>query len=145
MTVERKSIWQDFMTWLCHAEARLPKVYPPELPPESTPDFWFIACKHEMSLRDGLSAKLRLLIGGKEPCSLTLLEAWLFRRRLEWAGQVALTKVKQGEEPNATLPEVLEWALVKTWETDGCIGLWNHAERGGKPHPENPDGLSPIP
>jgi hypothetical protein len=40
---------------------------------------------------------------------------------------------------------VLEWALVKTWETDGCIGLWNHAERGGKPHPENPDGLSPIP
>lgn len=140
-----KSIWKDFMAWLKSAESILPQVWPPELPPESTPDFWFLACKHEMSMRDSVSAKVRQLVAGQELPSMTLLESWLFRRRIEWASQVALAKVMEGVEPAATLPEVLEWALVKTWASDGCISMWKHAERGGKPHPENPDGLSPIP
>lgn len=63
---------------------------------------------------------------------------------MEWAAQVAIVKVQEGVEPDAPLAEVLDWALNKTWESDGCIALWNHAERGGKPHPANPDGLSPI-
>lgn len=133
------------MAWLKSAESILPEIWPSELPPESTKDFWFTACKYEMSMRDQLSAKLRMLIGGQELPSLSLLESWLFRRRLEWASQVALAKVMEGVEPIASMPEVLEWVLVKTWETDGCISMWNHAERNGMPHPGNPDGLSPIP
>ena len=132
------------MAWLTSAESILPKAWPQELPPENTPDFWFTACKYEMATRDSLSAKVRVLIEGARLPSWTLLEVWLFRRRLEWAGQVALAKVAEGVDPDATLPEILEWALVKTWETDGCVGMWNHAERSGKPHPGNPDGLSPL-
>jgi hypothetical protein len=29
--------------------------------------------------------------------------------------------------------EVLEWLLIRSWESDGCVALWNHAERGGMP------------
>lgn len=133
------------MAWLKAAEAALPKLWPEELPPESTPDFWFTACKHEMATRNLLSEKLRSLAEGKGVEPLTLLEAWLFRRRIEWASQLALGAAKKGMEPDASLPEVLQWALVETWQTDGCIGMWKHAERDGKPHPDNPDGLAPLP
>ncbi len=75
---------------------------------------------------------------------MTPLEAWLYRRRVEWAAQVILVKAKERVEPDASVAEVLDWLLIGSWESDGCIGLWNHAERGGKSHPENPDFLSPV-
>jgi hypothetical protein len=133
------------MSWLRASEVHLPTEWPPELPPEETPAFWFTACKFEMSTRGALSGKVRLMIAGAEFAPLTPLEGWLLRRRFEWAGQVALSKVLDRVEPRANLIEVLEWALIGTWNTDGCIGMWKHAERGGKPHPENPDGLAPNP
>lgn len=102
------------MTWLRSAESLLPQVWPPELPSESTPDFWFTACKYEMSARDGLSEKLRLVIQGKESPPMTLLEAWLFRRRLEWAAQVALAKAKEGVEPNALRGPVFRGKLRRS-------------------------------
>ncbi|MBX3747311.1 MAG: hypothetical protein KF833_18535 [Verrucomicrobiae bacterium] len=72
------------------------------------------------------------------------IETWCFRKRLEWAAQLALAKVLEDVEPEASLTEVLVWCLVDSWHTDGCVAFWNNAERGGKPHPENPDGLHPI-
>lgn len=86
---------------------------------------------------------MRSLVTGTHFVSLTPLEAWLYRRRVEWAAQVALFKAKERVEPDAPLSVVLDWLLIGSWESDGCIGLWNHAERGGKPHPENLDGLRP--
>ncbi len=139
-----QSIWQIAMDVIVNASKSLPPVWPPELPPENTPDFWFMACKLEMSTRDSVSAKLRTLSSGAEAPDPTPLEAWFFRRRFEWAGQVMLAKVQEQIEPDATLAEVLEWLLVRSWETDGCIAMWNHAERGGRAHPGNPDGLSPL-
>jgi hypothetical protein len=97
-----------------------------------------------MSTRDVLSAKVRSLVNGEGLCAMTPLEAWLYRRRVEWAAQVAFVKAKERVEPDVSLAELLDWLLIGTWESDGCIGLWNHAERGGKPHPENSDGLSPV-
>ena len=133
------------MAFLKKEEARLPAVWPPELPPEKTPDFWFIACKFEMSTRDTVSAKLRSLACGAEAPSTTPLEAWFFRRRFEWAAQVSLSKVMKKEEPQATLSDVLNFLLVESWQSDGCQALWKHAERDGRVHPENLDGLAPIP
>ena len=138
-----RSVWLDVLDWLEAIDSLLPAIFPSELPPEGSVDFWFCAAQLEMSTRDELSRKIRSLIVGGLP-SLTPLEAWLYRRRVEWAMQVALAKVKQGIEPDAPLSEVLTWILVSSWETEGCIGFWNHAERGGMPHPENPDGMSPI-
>lgn len=97
-----------------------------------------------MASRAVLSMKVRAMIATSKLPEITPLEAWFYRRRVEWAGQVALAKAQEGVEPDAALEEVLEWALVNTWETDGCVALWNHMERNGRPHPENPDGLSPI-
>lgn len=139
-----RSMWLDVLDWLKATDGRLAAIFPPELPAESAPDFWFRVAQIEMSTRDTLSAKLRLLARGEECPAMTLLEAWLYRRRAEWAAQLAILKAKEGVEPDVPLAQVLEWALVSSWESDGCIGLWNHAERGGKPHPENPDGMSPM-
>jgi hypothetical protein len=138
-----RSIWQDVIDWLQSKDSQLPAIFPSELPSETSPDFWFVVAKLEMSTRDMLSAKIRLLVTNKEPPNMTILEAWLYRRRVEWAGQLVLAGVQKGE-PQMSLPQLLEWLLISSWETDGCIGLWNHAERGGTPHPENPDGLTPI-
>jgi len=139
-----KSIWPAVLDWLQAMDSRLPAVFPSELPPETSKDFWFRVAEIEMSTRATLSAKVRTLIGGPGIPAMSPLEAWLFRRRVEWAGQVILAKAQIRIEPNEPLAEVLLWALVSSWESDGCIGLWNHAERGGKPHPNNPDGLSPL-
>lgn len=137
-----KSIWLDVLDWLKAMDAQLPSDFPPELPPEASADFWFRVAQIEMSTRDAVSAKVRSLVNGEQFPAMTALEAWLHRRRVEWAVQVSLAKAKQRVEPNVPLSEVLDWLLIGSWESDGCIGLWNHAERGGKPHPENPDGIS---
>ena len=139
-----KSVWMDALKWMESKDSMLPSTFPIELPAEESPDFWFRVAQFEMSTRKPLSEKVRFLIAGGVPPSMTPLEAWLYRRRVEWAAQLALAKATERGEPNAALSEVLEWLLVSSWESDGCIGLWNHAERGGKAHPENPDGLSPI-
>lgn len=49
--------------------------------------------------------------------------------------QLALGYLEKNHEPDLEAEEVLEWLLVTTWESDGCIGLWKHAERGGRPAP----------
>ena len=139
-----KSVWMDVLKWMESKDSLLPSTFPTELPAEESPDFWFRVAQVEMSTRDMLSSKVRSLITGETPPLMTSLEAWLYRRRVEWAAQLALVKATERVEPNASLSEILEWALVSSWESDWCIGLWNHAERGGKAHPENPDGLSPI-
>lgn len=139
-----KSIWIEVLAWLKAMDSKLIAEFPTELPTESSPDFWFRVARIEMSTREDLSTKVRSLIFGGDPSSMSVLEAWLYRRRVEWAGQLTLVKVQEGVEPEASLAEVLEWLLIESWDSDGCIGLWNHAERGGKPHPSNPDGLSPV-
>lgn len=139
-----QSIWLDVVVWLKAMDARLPATFPTELPAESSPGFWFRAAQLEMTTRDRLSAKLQLLVAGSVPAAMTPLEAWLARRRFEWAAQLTLVKVQQGIEPADPLPVVLSWLLVDSWASDGCLALWNHAERGGQPHPNNPDGLSPL-
>lgn len=94
--------------------------------------------------RKEISAQLRAMIISGDSGVVSPLEAWLMRRRIEWAGQIAIAAVMKNAEPDGGTAEALEYALIKSWDTSGCIGMWNHAERGGKPHPENPDGLSPL-
>jgi hypothetical protein len=144
MTSKRRSIWLEMLDSLESISSQLATEFPCDLPPENSTDFWFRACELEMSTRDSVSVKLRSLLEGPEPIATTPLESWFFRRRIEWATQLALAKVKEGAEPDVPLPDLLHWALISTWETDGCLALWNHAERDGKPHPDNPEGLSPT-
>jgi hypothetical protein len=138
-----KSVWRDAIHWMKAMDSRLPSAYPSELPPLNSPDFWFSVSKFEIATRDTVSAKVRFLVKGEELPAMTPLEAWLYRRRVEWAGQLCLAGAQKGE-PDLYLHQVLDWLLIESWEREGCIALWNHAERGGKPHPENPDGLTPI-
>ena len=138
------SVWLDALDWLKAVDSRLPTAFPSELRPETTPDFWFRLAETEMSTRQTVSARVRSLINGPSVPAFTAPEAFLYRRRIEWAAQVALAKAKDGVRPDAPLPEVLGWLLIGSWESDGCIALWNHAERDEKPHPANPDGLSPT-
>lgn len=140
---ESGSVWVDALSWLRLLEKTLSSRWPEELPHEQGPDFWFRAAQLEMSTRDRLSGSIRLILSGGDMPSLSPLEEWMLRRRFEWAGQLVLLKAEQGVVPPIGLAEVLEWLLVRSWESDGCIAMWNHAERGGKPDPRNPEGLSP--
>jgi len=126
------TVWSRFVDWLSSIDAQLPQNWPAELPPESDPQFWWTAVRLEMSGRKALSAKLRSLVETGELPAMTDVDVWMYRRRVEWAGQLAVLKMQAGVEPDAPLPQVLTWALIDTWESDGCVGLWNHAERGGK-------------
>lgn len=131
-----KSRWLEMVEWAIRAQKRLPEEWPAELPAEDTPDFWFEASRLEMGTRRAVDGILAVLANGGAPPPISALEGWMIRRRFEWAAQLAMEKVNEGIEPDAELPEVLRWALIQTWESDGCIGFWNHAERGGKMHPK---------
>lgn len=143
-------LWSEALEWMQTQASGLPKLWPAELPPEEqseSEEFWRQACRYEMSTRDVISAKIRALATRSSCPTFSPLESWLLWRRFEWAGQLILSKAMENTAPPASvsLPYVLEWALVTTWETDGCIGMWMHSERGGVAHPDNPDGMSPIP
>ncbi len=144
MKEPRKSLWLLAMDRVVQLEKHLPQVWPPELPPEQTPGFWFHASQLEMTTRDSVSALLRSAILTPPPPQVSPLEGWMIRRRLEWAGQILLSQAQLNVEQTGTVEEALLYALVRTWESDGCIGMWIHAERGGQPHPDNPDGLTPL-
>jgi hypothetical protein len=141
-----QSIWLDAIQWLRNVDRTLPQDWPAELPPESTPGFWQRAAELEMQHRTPVSQKTECIIrDGHAPASMTALELWFYRRRVEWAAQVIIAKAQEGVQPLTTLSAVLTWALIGSWDSDGCIGFWTHAiERHGNPHPENPDGLSPV-
>lgn len=141
---ERMGNWKNIMDWLVDTIQQLPQVWPPELPPEETKDFWFTACRFEMQTRKEISARIRLMFHGEEMGEVRPLESWFFRRRMEWASQVVLAAVQKHLPPGRTAEETLEHLLIESWEKDGCVSMWYHAERGGQPHPENPDGLTPL-
>lgn len=138
---EAAKFWLGAMDWMSGEIARLAADWPPELPPQSSATgeaFWMEASRREMSTRDTLSAKLRRLIADGERSAMTALECWMLRRRVEWAAQLAMAKTAEGILPDAPLTEVLDWLLVSSWESDGCLAMWKHAERGGAPHPAGP-------
>ena len=76
---------------------------------------------------------------------MTPLERWFFARRVEFAVQVCLLRVQQKIEPPPETPleDVLRYLLISSWQDVGCVALWNHMDRGGVPHPDNPEGLTP--
>lgn len=138
------AFWLDFTDVLKIISDGLGHDWPAELPPESesqTEAFWLAACREEMRTRQTLSAKIQEILKMQGLPPMTPIEQWLLRRRIEWASQVGMSKFEQDILPPVPLPEVLEWALAKTWESDGCQGLWMHAERAGKMHPEAPDWI----
>lgn len=134
-------MWIDVIEWLKRIDQQVQQQYPPELPVADDPEMWRVAQKLEMSTRDRLSDLIRSLVRTEVFPPMTLLDAWFYRRRVEWAAQLAWWKAKDGVEPDATLQEVLLWILVTTWESDGCIGFWNACERGGQPHPNLPPDM----
>jgi hypothetical protein len=137
--MESAYFWLDFTEVLQLITGSLSHEWPVELLPveeERTEAFWMTACREEMRTRHTLSAKIQALLAGPERQPMTPLEEWLLRRRVDWALQLGMAKFEEDILPPVSLQEVLEWALVKTWESDGCQGMWLHAERGGEQHPE---------
>jgi len=130
------SLWLQATEWMIRERELLPQIWPQELPPEGSEGFWFAAARSEMKTRRSVSDLLGKLVDGQERSPISPLEGWMIQRRFEWAAQVAFGKVMEGIEPDALLSEVLRWLLIGSWESDGCIGLWNHAEREGKMHPD---------
>jgi len=145
--MESDRFWLDFMDALEVITDALPKAWPAELPPENesrSEAFWMAACREEMRTRKKLSGWIRALLERRGPSPMTAIECWLLRRRVEWAAQLGMAAADRGILPQEPLPVILDWALVRTWEKDGCQGMWLHAERGGEAHPETPPWLKDL-
>lgn len=136
----------DAINWLRDLEPTLPANWPVELPQETDPDFWTIAAQLEMKHRSITSQKIEyVILSGAPHPSTTDLELWFYRRRTEWAAQWLIAAAQENLDPNMPLQTLLKWILIDSWEREGCIAFWTSAvERGGTPHPENPDGMSPL-
>lgn len=132
-------IWLLLLDSIQAILAELPARWPAELPPESDARFWWEAVRHEMAGRKALSEKLARIADTGECPELTDFECWMARRRGDWAAQVVAAQLHT--QPPDDIRLLLRWALIETWEKDGCVGFWNHAERGGEPHPKWIDGL----
>jgi len=142
--LELAQYWMDFSEVLKLFTDSLTKEWPKELPPEDQPQteaFWQVACREEMRTRQTLSLKIQRLLKREARDPMTPIEGWLFRRRIEWATQLAMSKFESEVLPPVPIQEALEWALVQSWESDGCQAMWLHAERDGKMHPEAADWL----
>ena len=134
-----KPDYSDLFDLLTKIEELLPKEWPSELPPESTPGFWEIATRQEFAHRATLTEKIRLALSNdlQTVALWSPIEAWLYRRRMEWAIQLVLEAVKQKTSCSETPREFLMHVIVDHWHEEGAIAFWNHAmERDGKPHPE---------
>ena len=142
-----KNVLTEAIAWLGEVDALSSDSWPEELPPEGDPKFWEIAMRLEMRDRQFISQRIeQLIVGSCSASEMTDLEAWLFGRRLEWACQLYVAAGQKGYSVDKSLADALRWGLLESWDSDGCLAFWNHAiERGGKPHPENVDGLSPLP
>ena len=117
-------------------EGMLSQRYPGELPSESEPGYWWDVVRHEQATRDAVSGWLRQLLRDREePRPLSDLESCFVRRRIEWAVQLICGYSKRGMEPELHGTDLLQFLLVDTWESDGHEGLWNQAERDGRPPP----------
>ena len=134
-----KRNYSDLFDLLGEIEGLLSKERPPELPPENTPEFWEAATRLEFSHRTALTEKIRLALtnGLQSVATWTPAEAWLYRRRAEWAIQIAIEAARRRIACTDSPQEFLMKFIVEGWSEDGAIAFWNHAmERDGKPHPE---------
>jgi hypothetical protein len=135
----------EITDWLLALSRELTVVWPEELPPESdTEAFWMAACREEMRMRHMLSAKIPALGRGLDPASLEPLEAWLLRMRIQWAVQLVDAASSKATDTDVSVEWFRDFALVRSWESEGCQGFWSHAERGGEPHPEAPRWLRDL-
>ncbi len=120
---------------LIDLQMMLPREDPSELPPleqERTEAFWMEACKLEMQRRDNVSELLKEWIAEGSIANLPVLDGWLINLRIQWAQQLIAELLKKDSYPPYDLKQTLAWLLLDSWQTDGCIGLWMHGERGGQ-------------
>lgn len=133
-----KPDFKELFDLLDKIEKILPKTWPPELPPESTPGFWETATRQEFAHRATLTEKIRLVLTGsiESVATWSPIEAWLYRRRTEWATQIVLAGVKDNIACTDSAEEFLLDIMVEHWHDQGALAFWEHAmERDGKPHP----------
>ena len=131
--------YSDLFDLLCEIEGLLSKERPPELPADNAPEFWEAATRLEFSHRTALTEKIRLALtnGLQSVATWTPVEAWLYRRRVDWAVQIAIEAARHGSACADSPREFLMKFIVEDWGEDGAIAFWNHAmERNGKPHPD---------
>lgn len=133
-----KADYSDLFDLLGDISRVLPKDWPAELPDESAPGFWEAATRQEFSHRSALSEKIRFILSGDvmSASAWSPIEAWLYRRRAEWAIQLVIEAAKRRKTSDDSPRDFLLRVMVEDWSGNGAIAFWNHAmERDGKPHP----------
>jgi hypothetical protein len=144
-TPARKSVWQDALAWLQRLHPALLMEMPKELPPEEATDFWPSAARLEMTLRKDVTLRVEGFISGDFSNVSDPAISWLLHRRLEWAAQIIFEAALRDPFPGISLEEALRWSTIESWDSDGCIGFWNHAvERGGALPSEDPLGIAHL-
>lgn len=135
-----EAIWVEVAEWLLNHTGELPTALPSEFPSETASEFWPTVCRLEMLTRKRISTRLKTMIDGNDMGVIEPLEAWFFRGRMEWALQLALTAAKERTIADAGFVQLLARVLIESWETEGCIAMWNR-ERDGETPSNSPHGL----
>ncbi|MDD4736647.1 MAG: hypothetical protein PHP44_11150, partial [Kiritimatiellae bacterium] len=141
-----QGIIREALHWMDEMDQQLLREWPKELPAENSSGFWQEAARLEMIQRKSISQKIARLISTGDPANImSVLDQWYYRRRVEYAVQLCVGCVQRQIDPSDDLRSFLHDLLISEWEEHGCLAFWNHAiERGGVPHPENPDGTLPL-
>jgi len=92
-------------------------------PADEISEFWNAVRKAEMQCRQALSETIQQILSGESPRPMTETEQLLFRFRLEWAMEFAKDRMRKNL-PHPTLREALLFALVGSWEQQGCLEFW---------------------
>lgn len=108
----------------------LPEVWPEDMPPEGTPGLWSAAFLLEKQTRAELSRRIPEIIAEPHRASLTTAQAWMLRRRIEWAAQLLAEGVRNGLSC-PTGEDFLRRALIEMWESDGAASFARRAQGGG--------------
>lgn len=132
-----KNRWLDVSGRLVELEAGLPHLWPEELPEKVDHVFWATAGRLEIQHRSVIDELVTIAVTTGVWPAMSPLSGWLIQRRLEWGIQVIAAKVMDYcVEPPVEVSdnEVLLWALVATWGSDGIYAMQNqtlkHAPRG---------------
>jgi hypothetical protein len=141
MDADRTLGWRDVIDVLALLERGLPQVYPTD-PDRET---WEALLRLERAVRNDVSSWLRLALQARAaPDSIPPKWAFLVNLRIKWALQLVRGYEARKVAPALPGNQILQWLLIETWETAGCAALQNHVARGGSPHPENPNGETPL-
>ena len=114
-------ICDDALAWIEQIGPFLSKEIPREIAADSSGND---AARLEMETRSIVSLRLANFIEGYFTDVPDPLVSHFIRQRLDWAARAIMCGVTGEDYPEASFDGLLQWCLVDSWNTRGCVDFW---------------------